>query len=284
MKFDKFKRDVFSQNGEDGILLAILDLIPKQDLRKLVVEFGAWDGINFSNTYNLILNHGYKGILIESDKKRFEELVQNTRNLNTININQRVDLKGSNSNSTLDEILLQHNAPKDFDLLSIDIDGADYHIWDELVYFRPKIVVIEYNPAIPRSVEFINPYNTNVNKGSSARSLILLANMHEYILAAQTHCNLILVSKEFSDFLGIDQSDNDFNLLTESNIPETYIFSTFDGVLHISNPLNLHWHDIKVPNNYEFRFLPKYFQQFPDKKNRIFQKLLKFYACFTAKG
>jgi hypothetical protein len=89
-------------------------------------------------------------------------------------------------------------------------------------------------------VEFINPYDTNINKGSSARSLILLANKRDYMLAAQTHCNLILVSKEFSNFLGIDQSDNDFNLLTVSNIPETYIFSTFDGVLHISNPLNLH--------------------------------------------
>ena len=56
MKFDSFKRDVFSQNGEDGILEAILDLIPKQDLRKLVVEFGAWDGINFSNTYSININ------------------------------------------------------------------------------------------------------------------------------------------------------------------------------------------------------------------------------------
>ena len=74
MKFDSFKRDVFSQNGEDGVLEAILDLIPKQDLRKLVVEFGAWDGINFSNTYNLILNHGFSAILIESNKQRFKEL------------------------------------------------------------------------------------------------------------------------------------------------------------------------------------------------------------------
>lgn len=283
MKFDRFKRDVFSQNGEDGILEAILDLIPNQDLRKMVVEFGAWDGINFSNTYNLILNHGFSGILIESNKQRFKELVQNTKNLSTINLNQRVDLKAFNSSSTLDQILLQHSAPKDFDVLSIDIDGADYHIWSELVNFRPKIVVIEYNPAIPRSVEFINPYDTNVNKGSSARSLISLASKINYILAAQTQCNLIFVSREFSDFLGIDLNDNDFNLLTESNIPETYIFSTYDGVLHLSNTLNLNWHGIKVPASYNFRFLPTYLQYFPDSKNWIFTKLLEFWKRFNAK-
>ena len=284
MKFDSFKYDVFSQNGEDGIIQAILNLIPKQDIRKLVVEFGAWDGIHFSNTYNLILNHGYRGILIESSKQRFQDLVKNTKNLNTINLNQRVELKGVNSNSTLDYILYTHGAPIDFDLLSIDIDGADYHIWNELVNFRPKIVVIEYNPAIPRSVEFINPYDTNINKGSSARSLIKLASNINYVLAAQTQCNLIFVSREFSEFLGIDLSENDYNLLIESNIPETYIFSTYDGVLHLSNTLNLNWHGVKIQSNYKFKFLPTYFQHFPDKKNWIFNKLLKFWVRFSTKG
>lgn len=70
--------------------------------------------------------------MIKYDKKRFQELVQNTITLNTVNIVQGVYLKGLNSGSTSDEILLQDGLPKDFALLSIDIDGANYHIWDEL--------------------------------------------------------------------------------------------------------------------------------------------------------
>jgi hypothetical protein len=194
MKFDIHQNNVFSQNGEDGIILAIVNQIPSHLLNKVAVEFGAWDGVYLSNTYNLIKNYGYQGILIESSKKKYKELVLNTSGLDTININKTVNLRGINSNSTLDHILMDTSVPKDFDLLSIDIDGADYHIWKELNDYRPKIVVIEYNPAIPRHVNFINPYDTKINQGSSARSLIDLANSLNYVLASQTHCNLIFVS------------------------------------------------------------------------------------------
>jgi hypothetical protein len=283
MKFDIHQNNVFSQNGEDGIILAIVNQIPSHLLNKVAVEFGAWDGVYLSNTYNLIKNYGYQGILIESSKKKYKELVLNTSGLDTININKTVNLRGINSNSTLDHILMDTSVPKDFDLLSIDIDGADYHIWKELNDYRPKIVVIEYNPAIPRHVNFINPYDTKINQGSSARSLIDLANSLNYVLASQTHCNLIFVIKELQNFLGIDQSHNDFNLLTQSTIPETHIFATYDGQLHLSNSLNLTWHNIIISESYIFRFLPNFFQRYPGNSNKFFNLLLRIYSRFSNK-
>ena len=56
MMFNDFKKNVYSQNGEDGILEEILK---KLDLRKngWCCEFGAWDGKRGSNTFNLVKNY-----------------------------------------------------------------------------------------------------------------------------------------------------------------------------------------------------------------------------------
>ncbi len=62
-----YKRDVYSQTGEDGIIAKIIEMLPCKD--KWCVEFGAADGVLFSNTTNLIENEKYSSILIECDKK-----------------------------------------------------------------------------------------------------------------------------------------------------------------------------------------------------------------------
>ena len=68
-----FKKNVFSQSGEDGVIDQIFELIGPGN--KACCEFGAWDGIHFSNTRNLILS-GWTGIMIEGDGPRFKDLVK----------------------------------------------------------------------------------------------------------------------------------------------------------------------------------------------------------------
>ena len=53
---DVYKKNIYSQFGEDGIIEEILKRL-KNKINKTCVEFGAWDGIHLSNTYNLIKNH-----------------------------------------------------------------------------------------------------------------------------------------------------------------------------------------------------------------------------------
>jgi hypothetical protein len=67
-----FARNVVSQTGEDGILEKIFEVMGIA--LGWCVEFGAWDGKHLSNTYNLIANHGWSGVLIEADKKKYQEL------------------------------------------------------------------------------------------------------------------------------------------------------------------------------------------------------------------
>ena len=67
--FEDTEFRAFSQNGEDGILLYVFSLIGMGGRR--CVEICAGDGIE-CNTANLIVNHGWNGLLFDGDKRLIE--------------------------------------------------------------------------------------------------------------------------------------------------------------------------------------------------------------------
>ena len=203
VNLDSFKKNLFSQNGEDGILEEIINRLNKYS-DKSCCEFGAWDGKHLSNVYNLISNKSFKGLLIESNLKRFKKL-SSINNKNIIPLNKLVSFEGKNK---LDNILLENNFNKDFDILSIDIDGNDYYIFESMIEFLPKVIVIEFNPTIPNHIEFIQKKDFKINEGSSARSLFNLAKKKNYNLVATTACNLIFVHNRFKKLI----TDNHYDI------------------------------------------------------------------------
>lgn len=137
---DKAK-NIYSQNGEDGVIEAIFNKIGTNN--KWCLEVGAADGILFSNT-RYLLEQGWTCLLIESDTENYKRLVENCKDYaNAICENIRIEPNGINS---LDNILKKHNAPKDIDLVCIDVDGQDWHIWNQMIEYIPRVVVVEYNP------------------------------------------------------------------------------------------------------------------------------------------
>ncbi len=183
-----FASNAYSQFGEDGIIEKIFEIIGPQS--KLCVEFGAWDGFHLSNTANL-WTKGWRGILIEGNKKRFECLKNNVRNYSCVCINAYVELNGNNS---LEALLKAHSISEQIDLLSIDIDGNDYYIYESLKEIRPRVVICEYNPTIPAHIELLAEYNNYF--GCSVASLNNLAIKKDYALVAITQTNCIFVLKE----------------------------------------------------------------------------------------
>ena len=171
---NKYSNKVHSQFGEDGILLEILKRLDKKNHDYWCVEFGARDGISDSNTLNLIKNYGYKAVLIEGDKNYFNKLCQNFPQERIVKINKFINFSGDNN---LDNILKKTDIPKNFDFLSIDIDGCDYYVFESLNEYRPKIVCIEFNHLIPNDVEFIQKRDFAIKQGCSAKSLIKLGKM-----------------------------------------------------------------------------------------------------------
>jgi len=68
--YNRYAKDVHSQNGEDGIIEEILKRLNINN--GWVCEFGAWDGIHLSNTFNLV-KKGFNAVFIEGDFKKYKD-------------------------------------------------------------------------------------------------------------------------------------------------------------------------------------------------------------------
>lgn len=249
------KINVFSQSGEDGVIARILELIPHTD--KWCVEFGAWDGRHLSNTRQLIETVDYSAILIEGSKSRFEDLQKNyADNKKIIPINKFV---GFDKDDNLDHILSQTSIPKNFDLLSIDIDGNDYNVWQAMEKFHPKVVCIEFNPTIPTEVIFIQPKDPNLNQGSSLRAIVELGKKKGYELVAVLTGNAFFVRSEYFPFFNI--TDNRPEILRTDLRFVSYIFSGYDGTVLIRGYSRLPWHGLDLL----------------EKRSQILPKILRTY-------
>ena len=236
----QFSKNVVSQFGEDGILEKIFQIIPDQN--HWCLEFGAWDGKYLSNCYNLIANSAWNSVMIEANANKFIELQNNHKDNEKVHlINRFVEFEGEN---TLDNILKETPIPNDLDLISIDIDGSDYYVWESLTVFKPKVVVIEFNPTIPSDIEFVQEKNMQINHGSSILSISLLGKSKGYELVCTTDCNAFFVKKEYFPLFQIE--DNSPATLWDKELKAPRLFQLYDGTIVVSETFDLIWHGIKV--------------------------------------
>lgn len=265
---NEFRFNVTSQSGEDGILEKIFELIPSRN--NWCVEFGAWDGKHFSNTYNLLQNKNWKGILIEANRKKFKELTNTYRNKNSVYlINKYVDYDGKDS---LDNILKDYKIPLDLDLLSIDIDGNDYHVWNSIKKYRPKVIVIEFNPTIPNDVEFVQKKDFNINHGASILSLVNLGKEKGYELICSTVSNLLFITKEYFSLLNIE--DNSIEFINPQKVAPR-IFQLYDGTLVLTEKFNLVWAPKISVGEFDLQVIPKYGRFMADNSKNHIKKLIR---------
>jgi len=266
-----YKKKITAQAGEDGILEKIFEII-KGD--KWCVEFGAYDGKNLSNTWNLIINKGWSGVLIEADKKKFKELKENYKNINhVICFKKFVNFSGNNS---IDNILSETKIPKNFDLISIDVDGNDYHIWDSIKIYNPKVVVIEINNTIPNDIEFVQEKNMKIYQGSSLLSLIKLGKRKNYELIATTEINAIFVEKQYYKLFKIN--DNSISSMYRYNKKfQMRLFQLYDGTLILDGCDMLRWHRRKIEPK-EIQVLPKFLRVYPPNYHLIIKLWKRVYS------
>jgi hypothetical protein len=192
-----FRVNHYSQWGEDGIIQKIFQIIGTTS--KVCIEFGAWDGLKYSNTAHLWKTQNWKAILIEADSAKFEELLKNTKGYSCININRFVGIGRDNS---LEAILAQHGITDSIDLLSIDIDSDDYQIFAGLNKLHPRVIICEHNPTIPAELDIYQDYGGAF--GCSIGALIRIASAKGYSLVALTETNSIFVDSsligKFAEF------------------------------------------------------------------------------------
>lgn len=158
---------VNSQHGEDGIVHEIFRRIGTSD--RTFVEIGVGDG-NENNTA-FLLSQGWKGFWIDGSDAFVNTLAG------------RDDLRGCVTSrvAMIDRenvagIFSQMGVPKEFDLLSLDVDQNTYYVWQGLKAFSPRVVVIEYNATLPADVDWKVQYDAQrVWDGSQSQGASLKA-------------------------------------------------------------------------------------------------------------
>jgi hypothetical protein len=174
---------VFSQWGEDGIIQHLIRHIAVP--RNIFVEFGVENYLE-SNTRFLLTNNNWAGLVIDGSAKSIEFIKRDE-------IHWRHNLKAEHSFITRDNIcdLIRRNGiTGEIGLLSIDIDGNDYWVWEAIDAVVPSIVVIEYNArfgpdravTIPYDAGFVRTiaHHSNVYFGASLAALCLLGKRKGY--------------------------------------------------------------------------------------------------------
>jgi len=269
-KISEYRKDVFTQAGEDGIIEKILNTLPSNSRDKWCVEFGAWDGIYLSNARNLILNQGYSAVLIEGGKAKFIELRKNySSQENVLTLNTFV---GFTEKDGLDSILANTTIPNKFDFLSIDVDGNDYHIWKAINKYQPKVICIEFNPTIPTEVSFVQPADPNLNQGSSLLSLVELGKEKGYELVEVLPFNAFFVATQYFSLFKIE--NNHPAALRKDFSHITYLFTGFDGTIFLSGKKSLPWHGLQMEET-RIQRLPKFLRKYKKNYTRFEKRSLR---------
>jgi hypothetical protein len=141
-RFSDVEFRCYSQNGEDGILLYIFSVIGAGNRR--CVEIAAGDGIE-CNTANLVINHGWLGLMVDGDPVRIKRGMAFYRNCRDTFAWPPVLINAWVTSDTVDTLIKEHGFEGEIDLLSLDLDGIDFWIWKAIECVRPRVVVLEYN-------------------------------------------------------------------------------------------------------------------------------------------
>ena len=207
-------KSIYSQSGEDGILLKIFETLNIE--KGWFCEFGAGDGNNISNT-RIFREKGWSGVLIEADDDRYNSMMKYKPISEREDVHTFCGFVSCEDGQKLDDYLGKTPIPSNFELLSIDIDGIDLWVWKSLINYKPKVVIIEYNSHFEPKESYTVPYNKSHRfnhdnyYGASAGALIKLASEKKYKLVGNTPgLNLIFVDAEYAhNFCEIDQSKID---------------------------------------------------------------------------
>ena len=205
--FDESVPTYTSQRGEDRILQRLFAVIG--DTNRWCVEFGATDGKHWSNTWYWINRQGWQSVQIEAARDEHLSLKVKRRdsfdalaaryqkNDKVICLNRWVGVQGKDA---LDEVLSSTSVPRDLDLMSIDVDGPDYAIWESLIHYQPRVVVIEHNKTVPIEI----PWHSD--RGSGLLALAQLGKQKGYELVAANDRNGVFVTSALFGQLGINDN------------------------------------------------------------------------------
>jgi hypothetical protein len=180
---------VSSQWGDDGIIQYLIHNVPVPD--DSFVEFGVEDYTE-ANTRFLLVNDNWRGLIIDGSPEHMERV-------------RGSDLHWRHELTAIDAFITRENINEliagagfrgPLGILSIDIDGNDYWVWQALEVVDPAIVIVEYNSVFGPKRAVSVPYDPAFRRaaahsshlfwGCSLRALCVLADRKGYLFVG---CN-----------------------------------------------------------------------------------------------
>lgn len=228
---------VSSQWGEDGIIDWLVHHLNK--IPEIFIEFGV-ENYRESNTRFLLQHRNWRGLVIDGSQKNIDFICQDP-------ISWRHDLKSTSTFVTrenINSIILQAGITGEIGILSIDIDGVDYWVWDAINCINPHIIIVEYNTVfgdllpltVPYSPEFIrsNAHHSNLYYGLSINAAKHLAAERGYTFVGSNRAG----SNAF--FIRDDRSDEILKRIEMvTALPSRFREGrNSDGHLNFTNPSN----------------------------------------------
>ncbi len=196
-----YEFQVFSQWGEDGIIQYLLRQVAIPN--PVFIEFGV-ENYQEANTRFLMLNNNWAGLVIDGS-------AEHVRQIQADQISTRHNLTSVCAFITRDninQIIREAGLAGDIGLLSIDIDGVDYWVWEALEAVSPRLVICEYNSLFGPEAQVSVPYDPQFCRhakhesglyfGASAAALVELGKRKGYAcVGGNSHgCNLFFVRQE----------------------------------------------------------------------------------------
>src|SRR5687767_13968595 len=143
---------VFSQWGDDGIIQYLVNKISIP--HKTFIEFGV-ENYTESNTRFLILNNNWTGYVLDGS-------LENVDYIKNDGISWACELHATCAFITKDninELIAKVNFEKEVGILSVDIDGNDYWVWQAINTIQPVIVISEFNSLFGNNTNWTVPYD-----------------------------------------------------------------------------------------------------------------------------
>ncbi|MEM6758523.1 MAG: hypothetical protein AAF601_03490 [Pseudomonadota bacterium] len=204
-----------SQWGEDGIIEWLIHHLG--DVPESFIEFGVED-YRESNTRFLLQNRNWRGLVIDGSTAHIETIKSDA-------LCWRHDLMARNAfvdRDNINQLFKEAGFSGEIGLLSIDIDGNDYWVWEAITLVQPVLVVIETNAVFGDLAAVTVPYRkdfqrtkahlSNLYFGASPKALEYLAEQKGYqLLGTNTNgSNAFFIRNDVSDRIVPKVKDRSF--------------------------------------------------------------------------
>ena len=150
-----FEGQVYSQNGEDGILSEIFNRIGIHN--NYFVEIGTSTGLE--NNTALLLLEGWTGLWVEGNVEANAKASSYWKNL--ISEGKLKVITSMVTAENIENLLETNNVPAEFDLFSLDIDQNTFHAFQKVVDYKPRVLILEYNGIFPVGSQWGTDYDAS---------------------------------------------------------------------------------------------------------------------------